>query len=100
MKDQKVKSMMMQNLVFLDPEDTLEDAAVEMMIANCGILPVGESDNIRGIIVDRDIVIRAISKGKDPAKEKVRDYMTTKTHFCKETDTLQQAADIMKRNKA
>ena len=95
MKDQKVKSMMMQNLVFLDPEDTLEDAAVEMMIANCGILPVGESGNIRGIIVDRDIVVQAISKGKDPAKEKVRDYMTTRTHFCKETDTLQQAADIM-----
>ncbi len=100
MKDPKVKSIMMQNLVFLDPEDTLEDAAVEMMIANCGVLPVGETDNIRGIIIDRDIVIRSISKGKDPAKEKVRDYMTTKIHFCRERDTLQQAAEIMKKNKA
>ena len=100
MKDPKVKSMMMQNLVFLDPEDTLEDAAVEMMIANCGVLPVGETDNIRGIIIDRDIVVLSISKGKDPVKEKVRDYMTTKIYFCRETDTLQQAAEIMKKSKA
>lgn len=94
-----VKDLMVKNPVFADPYDTLEDAAVEMTNVNCGVLPVGNKNNVRGIITDRDIVIRAVAKGKDPAKEKVRDYMTAKAHFCNESDTIQAAADIMKKNK-
>ncbi len=99
MRNMTVKDLMMQDPVFADPDDTLEDAAVDMKDANCGILPVGDRNNVKGMITDRDIIIRAIAKGKDPAKEKVRDYMTAKSYFCNETDTIKEAADIMKKNK-
>jgi CBS domain-containing protein len=51
------------------------------------------------MITDHDIVIRALAKGKDPAEERVEDHMTAKALFCKETDTIKEAASIMKKNK-
>ena len=47
-----------------------------------GFLPVGENDRLIGMITDRDIVIRAIADGQDPAAAKVRDAMTSKTYYC------------------
>src|ERR1035437_2647557 len=96
MENMTVKDLMASNPVFIDPEATLKDAATKMSSVDCGVLPVGTKDNITGMITDRDIVIRAISKGKDPAKEKVKDYMTAKALFCKEKDTIKQAASLMK----
>lgn len=94
-----VKEVMAANPVFADPDDTLEDAAIEMKDIGCGILPVGNKNAVRGMISDRDIIIRAIAAGKDPAKEKVRDHMTAKAFFCKESDTVRQAAETMKQNR-
>ena len=94
-----VKDLMLKNPVFADPDDTLEDAAIEMKNIDCDILPVGSRSVVRGMITDRDIIMRAVAAGKDPSKEKVRGYMTKKPFFCQETDTLQQAAETMTQNK-
>lgn len=94
-----VKDLMVKDPVFADPDDTLEDAAVEMKNVDCGALPVGNRSSVKGMITDRDIVIRAVAAGKDLAREKVRDHMTVMALFCKETDTIKQAAEIMKKNK-
>lgn len=99
MQHKTVRDLMVKNLVFLDPEDTLEDAAIEMMEANCSILPVGTRSSVKGIITDRDIIIRSVAQGKDSAREKVREHMTLKACFCNETDSISQAANIMLRNK-
>jgi predicted transcriptional regulator len=47
------------------------------------------------MITDRDIIIRAVAEGKDPAKERVRDYMTEEVCACKDIETLQDAAEKM-----
>lgn len=94
-----VKDLMAKNPVFADPDDTLEDAAVEMKNVDCGVLPVGTKSNIKGMITDRDIIVRAVAAGKDPAKEKVRNYMTAKALFCNENDTIKDATETMKKNK-
>ncbi|QQG37450.1 MAG: CBS domain-containing protein [Micavibrio aeruginosavorus] len=90
---------MVKNPALIGPEATLKDAAAKMESVDCGVLPVGTKGKITGIITDRDIVIRAISKGKDPAKENVANHMTAKAFFCKETDTIKEAASLMKKNK-
>jgi CBS domain-containing protein len=51
-----------------------------------------------GMITDRDIVIRALAKGKDVGAEKVRDYMTSDVFFCEAEDTLEEAAVQMHEN--
>lgn len=95
MQQKHVKDLMECNAVMISPDATLKEAANKMKSADCGFLPVGSAESPEGIITDRDIVIRAIAEGKDPAQEKVRDYMTSEVHMCSESDTLEGAAKAM-----
>ncbi len=95
----KVKDLMTPNPVTIDPGDTLQQAARKMEIADCGILPVGTGNKLKGMITDRDIVVRAIASGKDPAHVKVADYMTAAVYACNENDTLEEAAVKMREHK-
>jgi len=98
MQDTKVREMMKQEPVMVSPNATLQEAARQMGNNECGILPVGTSDEIEGIITDRDIIVRAVAEGKNPATEKVRDYMTPEVCFCNDSDTVRQAAEAMHDN--
>lgn len=99
MQNTKVKALMTEHPVLIKPDITLDEAARKMKDVDCGVLPVGTKDKLQGIITDRDIVIRALAKGKDPAKEKVKDYMTAKVYACNEDDFLEDAADKMRDHK-
>lgn len=47
--------------------DTVAAAAQKMAELNVGSLPIcGSDDRLKGMITDRDIVIRVIAEGKDP----------------------------------
>ncbi|MEV7773586.1 CBS domain-containing protein [Kitasatospora sp. NPDC086791] len=47
---------------------TLAEAAKMMRDNNVGALPIcGDDQKLKGIITDRDIVLRCIAEGKDPA---------------------------------
>lgn len=95
----KVKEMMTPNPEMIGPGATLQQAAKKMEAVNCGALPVGTENKLKGIITDRDIVIRAIAHGKNPATEKVGDYMSEQVYACNENDTLEDAAEKMQQHK-
>jgi CBS domain-containing protein len=99
MKTIIVKDLMTPNPVLIDPDATLQEAAESMKNVDCGMLPVGVKDNLEGVITDRDIIIRALAEGKNPAQEKVRSFMTEKVFACNENDTLDAAADKMRMHK-
>jgi CBS domain-containing protein len=90
-----VKDLMKKDPVIISPDSTLKDAAEKMASAKCGALLVGTEDDLEGVITDRDIIIRAVAKGKNPAKELIRDYMTPEVCACHEDDTTDQAAELM-----
>ncbi|MEU4118644.1 CBS domain-containing protein [Kitasatospora sp. NPDC028055] len=47
---------------------TLDEAAKMMRDKNVGALPIcGDDQKLHGIITDRDIVVRCLAEGKDPA---------------------------------
>ena len=98
MQTRQVKEIAVSNPILINPDATLQEAAMKMKDMNCGFLPVGNGGEPEGIITDRDIVIRAISEGKNPVKEKVRDYMTPEVCSCSETDSLEDAANAMREN--
>ncbi|MFH9352546.1 CBS domain-containing protein [Kitasatospora sp. NPDC017646] len=48
---------------------TLDEAARMMREMHVGALPIcGDDQKLHGIITDRDIVLRCVAEGKDPAK--------------------------------
>jgi CBS domain-containing protein len=96
MSPTRVKDIMTKNPVFISADSSLKEAAQEMEAANCGVLPVGTPDELEGIITDRDIVLRAVARGKDVNKEKVRDYMTPEVCSIKEDATPNVAANVMR----
>ena len=49
--------------------ETLVEAARKMARLNVGSLPIcGEDDRLKGVVTDRDIVVKALAAGRDPAQ--------------------------------
>jgi CBS domain-containing protein len=90
-----VSDYMTRDVTVVSPNDTLQQAAKVMGQIDSGVLPVGENDRLVGMITDRDIAIRAVAEGKDPAQTRVRDVMTAEVRYCYEDDAVGDASDIM-----
>ena len=55
-------------------QDTVLDAAKKMDQLSVGALPIcGEDNRLKGMITDRDITIKVVAQGQDPASVKVID---------------------------
>jgi CBS domain-containing protein len=63
------------------PDDTLQEAARLMREEDTGVLPVGENERLIGIVTDRDLALRLVAEGRDPAQTKVRDVMTPNIYY-------------------
>ncbi len=86
----KIKDIMTKGCEWIAPNESISKAAKIMKDKDIGFLPVGENDRMIGMITDRDIVIRAVAAGKDPAKAPVRDVMTEKTFYCFEDQDVEE----------
>jgi CBS domain-containing protein len=60
----------------VSPSDSIVDAARVMNEADIGDVIVAEGDEIKCIVTDRDIVVRAIAEGRDPQSTSVSDVCT------------------------
>lgn len=96
MRTTKVISLMTENPVFIAPDATLAEAAQKMREIDCGILPVGSAGHVKGVITDRDIVVRAVAENAAPAAEKLSAFMTKAVYACSEMDYLEDAAEKMR----
>jgi CBS domain-containing protein len=90
----KVSDVMTRDVHLTSPDQTIREAATEMAKADIGSLPVGENDRLIGMITDRDIVLRAVAKGRD-AKTQVRDVMSERIQYCFEDEDVNSAAENM-----
>jgi CBS domain-containing protein len=71
-----VGNVMVTDVVTIPPHSTLVEAALAMRQANVGMLPVVEGGKVRGVITDRDIVVRAIARKADLSTTRVDDCLT------------------------
>jgi len=53
--------------------DSIVDAAKLMRGEDAGIAPIVDGERLVGVLTDRDIAIRVVAEGKDPATTKVED---------------------------
>jgi CBS domain-containing protein len=90
----KIIDVMEREVRLTSPDQTIREAAATMAMADIGSLPVGENDRLVGIVTDRDIVLRAIAKGRD-IDTKVRDVMTDRIQYCFEDDDIEKVAANM-----
>jgi CBS domain-containing protein len=92
---QRVADAMTRQVRVANPEDTVEQAVRLMQEEDVGALPVGEGDRLVGMVTDRDVTLRVVAEGRDPARTKVREVMTADVHYVFEDEDLSQVADNM-----
>ncbi len=60
-----------------------------------GALPVEQDDRLLGMITDRDIVVRVVAGGHDPAKTSVEDVVSREPKYCFEDEDVSHVASNM-----
>ncbi|KUO64845.1 MAG: inosine-5'-monophosphate dehydrogenase [Gracilibacter sp. BRH_c7a] len=91
----KVSDIMSSNVSFVDPSTKLIDIAKLMKEKDVGSVPVVQNDTVKGIITDRDIVIRVISEGKDTNQVTAEQVMSADPVVIEDSEDIDKAADIM-----
>jgi len=93
----KISEVMTRNVEYIPSSTTLEEAAVRMRELDTGFLPIGDSPDgrLQGVITDRDIVVRALAEGLDPADTTVEQVRSDRVLYCFQDDDLHSAADSM-----
>ena len=94
----KVKDMMHRGAEFVAPNATLQQIAEKMRDFDVGAIPVCDKGKPVGIVTDRDIAIRALANGKDPAKVEAREVMSRNVVFCRDSEEAEDALRIMEDN--
>jgi CBS domain-containing protein len=95
----KVKNCMHSGAQWVSPETPVKAVANAMLEQDIGAVPVGENDRLIGMITDRDIVLRAVANGQDVSALKARDVMTKGVIWCRDSDDITHAANLMQSKK-
>jgi len=80
------------------PETPLTEVAQMMETEDVGSIPVVDNDRLVGIVTDRDIVVRAIAKGKDPTGMPASAISTRELVTVRPEDDLSDALELMVRH--
>ncbi len=94
----QVKDALSREVRYCDRQTSLKEAADKMKSYDIGALPVVENEKVVGLLTDRDMVVRTISEGHDPNKATVGDSMTEGVVTAYEDDSIESAAELMKKN--
>ena len=92
-----VARVMQGGAVTCDPGDTAERAALLLARCNVGMLPVVDGEGrLRGVVTDRDIVVRCVAAGEDPRQTPVREVMTRSVTTVSPSEDAAEAAKKMR----
>lgn len=91
----KVHEVMSDRPRCVTPETLVSEAAQLMETDDIGSLPILDGEQLAGVVTDRDIVIRAVARGKDPRGMPVADVASTELVTIHANDDLADALRLM-----
>ena len=93
-----VNDVMTKHVVTIAPEETVAVAARTLSRGNVGSLPVCTADGrLRGMLTDRDIVLRSVASNEDAGQQTVREIMSRRLVTAAPEDPVGLAAQRMAR---
>lgn len=95
----KVKDIMSRDPILVDSERTIKETAIAMTRSGCGSLLVKSRGKVIGIVTERDLVRRALTKGGGLSKLKVKSIMSSPLITIKPEVWVEDAAKVMSDNK-
>lgn len=91
----QVGEIMTTRIVSVEPASTVKDAALLMNRNNIGAVPVVENGSVRGMLTDRDIVLRCVAEGRDAGNLKVSDICSQGAISVKPQEQVSSALRLM-----
>jgi CBS domain-containing protein len=91
----RVKDIMTKPVVTIPRETSVEDAARMMRDNRIGLLPIGDKENVFGVITDRDIAVRVTAEGLDAKHTPVREVMSKLPFYCFDDLDVEDACFMM-----
>jgi CBS domain-containing protein len=89
------RDVMTPNPATVTAKDSIRDAARIMASEDTGIVPVVDGRKVVGMVTDRDIVVRLVAEGKDPANATVNECMTKSVRSVKEDTPVTEVLSMM-----
>jgi CBS domain-containing protein len=91
------RDMMTEGCKCVGEKETILEAAQKLAQLNVGAMPIcGEDDKLKGMITDRDIVVKCLAQGKDPAGCKTGELAEGKPVTIGADDSISDAIKTMK----
>jgi CBS domain-containing protein len=95
-----VRELMTPGAECVGENESLVDAACKMRDLDVGALPIcGEDDRLKGVVTDRDIVVRCIADGGDPSQARAGDLAQGKPVTIGADDPVEEALRAMAEHK-
>jgi CBS domain-containing protein len=76
-------------------DDTVQTAAEEMAEHCCSSILVCEDDQLRGIFTERDLLVRVVAVGRNPARTRLAEVMTPDPDTAEAAEPLIEAVRRM-----
>lgn len=92
----KIKELMTRQIVSVSPEESTAVAARLLSRYNIGALPVCTGEGkLKGMVTDRDIVLRCVAAEEDPQTLPIKEIMTRRVISVNGEEPVSAAAELM-----
>jgi CBS domain-containing protein len=92
----QVRELMSKQPIKLQSSAPVIEAARQMRVADVGAVIVEEDSRPCGILTDRDIAVRAVAEGKDPATTPLSEVCSKDLTTLSPDDDLDRAVQLMR----
>ena len=92
------RDIMTKGAEYVDGSTTVLDVAKKLASEDYGSLPICDGEKLQGMITDRDIVVKVLAEGKDPATTKVIDLIQGEVVTIGADDSIEEAMATMKKH--
>ena len=98
MSRKTARDVMSDDCTCIGENDSVLDAAKRLAELDVGAMPIcGEDDRLKGMLTDRDIVVKVLAEGKDPASTRAGElgWGDGKTITIGADDSIDEALETM-----
>jgi CBS domain-containing protein len=89
------RDIMTKGADYVDGSTTVLEVAKRLASEDYGSMPICDGEKLKGMITDRDIVVKVLAEGKDPATTKVIDLIQGEVVTIGADDSVEEAARTM-----
>lgn len=94
-----IRTVMTKRPIAATRDTLLKDVAKMMLDHDVGEIPIVDDARPVGVVTDRDIVVRLVANGQDPAQVRAEDCMTSPAVTLTVDSDLRECADVMVRER-